>query len=111
MAIVVLGTLALLACVREFVVAGEGTLAAWDPPRHLVTSGPYRWSRNPMYVAVTAVLAGWALLFGSRTLGLYTLLVFVAFWIRVRFVEERWAAHRFPLEWPSYRSRTPRWLV
>jgi protein-S-isoprenylcysteine O-methyltransferase Ste14 len=108
--LVVLGTLALLGCVREFVVVGRGTLAPWDPPRHLVTSGPYRWSRNPMYLAVTAVLAGWALLFGSRTLGLYTLLVFVAFWIRVRFVEEPWAAQRFPLEWASYRSRTRRWL-
>jgi protein-S-isoprenylcysteine O-methyltransferase Ste14 len=108
--LVALGTLLLLACVREFYVAGRGTLAPWDPPRHLVTSGVYRWSRNPMYVAVTTVLTGWALLFGSRALALYTLIVIVAFWIRVRLAEEPWAARTFPLEWQSYCSRTRRWL-
>jgi protein-S-isoprenylcysteine O-methyltransferase Ste14 len=36
------GAVLLLWCVREFYVAGKGTLAPWDPPRHLVTSGPYR---------------------------------------------------------------------
>src|SRR6516225_9535213 len=60
-----LGTLLLLWCVREFYVAGRGTLAPWAPPRHLVTSGPYRWSRNPMYIGVGIILSGWSAFFGS----------------------------------------------
>ena len=60
-----LGLVLLLACVREFYVAGRGTLAPWSPPKTLVVTGLYRWSRNPMYVAVLLFLSGWALGYGS----------------------------------------------
>src|SRR6185436_8584710 len=52
----VVGVLVLLWCVRDFYVAGKGTLAPWDPPRHLVSVGLYRYSRNPMYVGVLLIL-------------------------------------------------------
>src|SRR3990170_7464933 len=66
-----LGIVLLLACVREFYVAGRGTLAPWAPPQELVVTGPYRLSRNPMYVAVSLVLWGWALGFRSWPLAAY----------------------------------------
>ena len=106
-----LGTLVLLWCVREFYVAGRGTLAPWSPPRHLVVSGPYRVTRNPMYVGVFTILIGWSVLWQSRTLLLYALGVLGAFYVRVRLVEEPWAARNFGAEWESYRSRVPRWLI
>src|SRR5690349_9888256 len=78
--LLVLPGVALLAwCAREFLVRGKGTLAPWDPPRHLVTNGAYRMSRNPMYLAVGIILAGWAALFASVPLLLYALAVFIAF--------------------------------
>src|SRR5688572_27580962 len=55
------GLLLLLWRVRDFYVAGRGTLAPWSPPEHLVKVGLYRRSRNPMYVAVLLMLIGWAL--------------------------------------------------
>lgn len=77
------GFVLLLWCVRDFHVAGKGTLAPWSPPRNLVVVGLYRYSRNPMYVAVTMMLAGWALCFWSTTLAIYAAGVVLAFHLRV----------------------------
>lgn len=63
--LIVLGTAMLLWCVRDFYVAGKGTLAPWAPPQHLVVVGLYRYSRNPMYVAVIVILSGWATVFSQ----------------------------------------------
>jgi len=109
--LVVAGSALLLACVREFYVAGRGTLAPWSPPTRLVISGPYRRTRNPMYLAVLAVLSGWAVLFGSTTLAIYAACVAVAFELRVILFEEPWAARTFGGDWQEYRSRVPRWLL
>ena len=48
----------LIWCVRLFLVQGKGTLAPWAPPRQIVVSGPYAFTRNPMYVAVIVMLIG-----------------------------------------------------
>ena len=104
------GTLLLLWCVREFYRVGGGTLAPWDPPRRLVTSGPFRYSRNPMYTAVAIILAGWAMLFWSRALAIYAGAVVIGFHLRVVLAEEPWAAGKFGGEWEDYRARAPRWL-
>jgi protein-S-isoprenylcysteine O-methyltransferase Ste14 len=98
-------------CVRDFYVAGRGTLAPWSPPRHLVTIGLYRFSRNPMYVAVALMLTGWALGFASWTLAIYAGFVIGAFHLRVIYGEEPWLARTHGAAWDEYRSRVPRWLV
>jgi len=102
---------ALLWCVRDFYVAGKGTLAPWSPPRNLVSVGLYRYSRNPMYVAVALMLIGWAASFWSVTLAIYTCFVIVAFQLRVVFGEEPWLARTHGAAWEEYKSRVPRWLL
>ncbi len=106
-----LGFALLLWCVRDFYVAGRGTLAPWSPPRHLVTVGLYRYSRNPMYVGVATMLFGWALAFVSPGLAIYAALVCVAFHLRVVFGEEPWLARTHGAAWDEYRARVPRWLM
>lgn len=104
------GVAALLWCVRDFYVSGKGTLAPWAPPQNLVVVGLYRFSRNPMYVAVALVLLGWALSFGSTGLLLYALAVVAAFHLRVVLGEEPWLARTHGEQWTQYASRVPRWF-
>jgi protein-S-isoprenylcysteine O-methyltransferase Ste14 len=104
------GLLLLFLCVREFYVAGKGTLAPWEPPRHLVVSGPYRFSRNPMYVAVLLVLIGWAVGFWSRALAIYAATFVVVFHLRVILAEEPFLGRTHAGEWRSYQARVPRWF-
>jgi protein-S-isoprenylcysteine O-methyltransferase Ste14 len=112
MALVLLvgGFAALLVCVRDFYVSGRGTLAPWSPPAYLVEVGLYRYSRNPMYVAVVTILAGWALAFGSSSLLVYAAAVLVAFHLRVVRAEEPFLAREHGEAWARYRRRVPRWL-
>ena len=105
-----LGIVLLLATVREFYVVGRGTLAPWSPPEQLVTTGLYRYSRNPMYVAVVLVLLGWAALFRSFPLLVYTLVVTIGFHLRLVFGEEPWLAQRHGDRWLRYAAGVPRWL-
>ena len=104
------GVTLLLWCVRDFLVTGKGTLAPWDPPRLLVSSGPYRFSRNPMYVGVSLILLGWSMAFESSGLLLYALIVATAFHLRVVFGEEPWLARTHGRKWDDYVTRVPRWL-
>jgi hypothetical protein len=106
----VIGIFLLLWCVRDFYVAGRGSLAPWAPPERLVIVGLYRLSRNPMYIAVLIILCGWAIMYASRTLWLYAGFVAIAFHLRVIFGEEPWLARTHGAEWTAYRSDVARWL-
>lgn len=79
-------------------------------PRALVTDGPYRLTRNPMYLGGVLILAGLAVLLGSAT-GVAVPPVYAAV-AATRFVppEERRLSEAFGPEWARYRSTVPRWL-
>lgn len=109
--LLVTGAVLLLWCVRDFYVAGRGSLAPWAPPERLVMVGLYRFSRNPMYLAVGLILAGWALTFRTTPLWVYAGIVGAAFHLRVVFGEEPWLARRYGEQWTAYCSRVPRWIT
>jgi protein-S-isoprenylcysteine O-methyltransferase Ste14 len=109
-ALVVVGTVLLLWCVWNFYAVGRGTLAPWSPPQSLVMTGPYRLSRNPMYVAVSLILWGWAIGFESGTHAIYALVVMLVFFLRVTFGEEPSLDRQFRDEWRRYKAGVRRWL-
>ena len=104
------GLLILLWCVRDFYVAGKGTLAPWSPPKHLVMVGLYRWYRNPMYIGVLILVAGWAVFTASPLLCGYFLILILGFHLHVVLYEEPLLARLFSDTWKSYSASVPRWL-
>ena len=109
MAIIGFGIVLLLWCVRDFYVSGKGTLAPWDPPRHLVVIGLYRYVRNPMYIAVLTLITGWTMVLGSPYLAAYTLLLAIGFHARVLIHEEPWLSQQFGDDWRRYSASVNRW--
>lgn len=97
-------------CTWDFVRFGQGTPAPMDAPRRLVTRGLYRHVRNPMYSAVLAVIAGWAVLFGSIAVAIYGAAIFAFLSVSLRFYEEPRLARQFGDEYADYRGRVGRWL-
>lgn len=104
------GVIVLLWCVRDFYVSGKGTLAPWDPPKKLVTTGLYRFIRNPMYVGVLLLVLGWALYLSSLMLAAYMVVLAIGFHIRVLTYEEHRLKSQFGEEWEAYKASVPRWL-
>src|SRR5262249_56383971 len=58
-------------CVWNFAAVGDGTPGLWDAPRRVVVTGPYRWVRNPIYLAALLVVLGEAWLVMSLRLLVY----------------------------------------
>lgn len=70
----------------------------------LVTSGPYRFVRHPIYSGILTAMLGTALV--NNLIGLIVVAVLVAYFYYCGIVEERNLAASFPKEYPEYRSRT-----
>jgi protein-S-isoprenylcysteine O-methyltransferase Ste14 len=76
----------------------------------LVVSGPYRLSRNPMYVGLALVLSAWAMLL-AHALAFVFLPAFILYITRFQIrPEEEAMTKRFGEEYAAYRSRVRRWL-
>jgi protein-S-isoprenylcysteine O-methyltransferase Ste14 len=100
----------LLDSFARFALTGLGTPAPVAPPQHLVVTGWYRFVRNPMYVAVVAIIVGEALLLGNLALFAYAIIVWFGFHAFVAGFEEPALRRAFGDEYGSYCARVPRWI-
>ena len=110
LALVALGAAGYIVCALDFVVTGRGTPAPLDPPRTLVASRLYRFTRNPMYVAVLLALFGETIALGSATLLVYSLMIALLFHLFVVLYEEPALRDRFGPTYDGYCAAVPRWL-
>jgi protein-S-isoprenylcysteine O-methyltransferase Ste14 len=81
-----------------------------DPPPTLVTQGPYRHVRNPIYVGAFGLLIGLSLWRGSPTLLAAALAFLPAMHLFLVRVEEPATRKRLGAVYDDYRDRVPRWL-
>jgi protein-S-isoprenylcysteine O-methyltransferase Ste14 len=108
--LIVAGLAVVLEAFARFAWEGLGTPAPVAPTRTLVVSGFYRLVRNPMYVAVTALIFGQALLFASWGVALYGVVVAAAFHTFVHLYEEPTLRQAYGEEYAAYCAATPRWI-
>jgi protein-S-isoprenylcysteine O-methyltransferase Ste14 len=79
-------------------------------PGEVVRRGPYRFSRNPMYVAVVACILGQAAVYRSASLLRYGIAVAVVFHLVVVLIEEPHLRTVRGPEYENYLRTTRRWL-
>jgi protein-S-isoprenylcysteine O-methyltransferase Ste14 len=104
------GLAVLIESFARFALQGIGTPAPTHPTRHLVTEGAYRYVRNPMYVAVLAIIIGQATLFADTRLVAYGAVVWLACHLFVITYEEPTLLRIFGSAYDGYRSNVPRWM-
>ncbi len=104
------GVALLAACIFEFARSGRGMLSPVDPPRHLVIRGLYRYVRNPMYLCVTMIILGEALVAHSVALAVYWAFWFVCANLFVIAYEEPTLRLRFGESSDEYTQRVGRWI-
>ena len=117
--LVAAGVLTYALCLIRFLAAG-GTPAIYfarrlrlligEEPAGLVSGGPYRFSRNPMYVGVLLAIFGQAVLFASPPLAAYGCAVFLFFHSVVVFFEEPHLRAARGRSYELYCRAVPRWL-
>jgi protein-S-isoprenylcysteine O-methyltransferase Ste14 len=94
----------------RFVFEGRGTPAPVAPTERLVVGGPFRWTRNPGYVAVDAMLVGQGLVFASPAVLAYAAFIALAFHVFVIVYEEPTLRDTHGEEYERYCLRVPRWI-
>ncbi len=99
----------LLYCIWGFAAYGQGTPAPFDPPKALVIRGAYRYTRNPMYLAICLMLLAEAAFFRSVDLLAYAVIVFLGFFLFVFLYEEPHLRHQFGGRYEEYCRSVPRW--
>ncbi len=103
------GVAALIACFARFALDGAGTPAPTAPTKHLVVTGLYRYVRNPMYVAVLAILLGEALVFASWPIFGYAFAVWLCFTAFIMAYEEPTLCRTFGRQYADYCAHVGRW--
>jgi protein-S-isoprenylcysteine O-methyltransferase Ste14 len=99
-----------LSAVQEFAARGHGTPLPYDPPVRLVTTGVYRYTANPMQLALSLTFFCLGALLASGWIAMGGLVAFAYGAGIARWSEDNDMAARFGLSWPAYKSSVRAWL-
>ena len=114
------GVIIYLITLLSFFVKGGGTPAIWftkaiswligKEPVNMVSSGLYKYSRNPMYLGVIIIVLGEGIFLEHSILLKYSLVLFILFHLVVVLIEEPHLKEKFGKEYEQYTKRTRRWF-
>ncbi len=100
----------LMLCTAWLMLWLKTTLNPYGKPQQLLTEGPFRVTRNPIYVADTLFYMGVALLFADVWVWLFLPVVLVAVSFGVIRHEERLLMQHFGDDYRNYMNKVRRWL-
>jgi protein-S-isoprenylcysteine O-methyltransferase Ste14 len=103
------GLLVIVPAFARFVREGAGTPAPVAETARLVVGGPYRFVRNPMYVAVMLVIFGQSLVLGRLSLVIWGLVAGAAMVAFAKGYEEPRLRQLYGADYEAYRRAVPGW--
>ncbi len=89
---------------------GEQTEHPWKPTFHLVEAGPFRFTRNPMYVQMILVQLGFAVALANPWIGALLPVTALGLHYTAILPEEAYLLAKFGEDYADYQRRVPRWL-
>ena len=107
--LIILALVTILWSARTFRGAKTEVLTS-RPASTIVSHGPYRFSRNPIYIAMFLGMAGLALLLNTLWLVVAMLVIFAVLRFGVVAREEAYLERKFGQTYTDYKSRVRRWL-
>ncbi|MGH2575569.1 MAG: methyltransferase family protein [Ignavibacteria bacterium] len=118
--LIIAGLIFFLMAVLKFLVEGRGTPAIFftkrfrflvgEEPDKMLSSGAYRYSRNPMYVSGVMIVLGEGIFFSSPVLLIYSALLFAWFHFIIVHLEEPHLKKKYGNKYQEYLLKVPRWL-
>jgi len=109
LAIATLGIFLDVYTVREFLNA-KGTPMPWKPPKGLITTGPFKYTRNPIYFSWTVMIAGVAIFTNLLALFIIIPIFMAAVHFGVVVWEERKLEKTYGKRYIEYKKKVPRWI-
>lgn len=103
------GAALVVTAARHFHRAGTN-VPTWRPTTTLVSTGPYRYTRNPIYIGLAAIYLGIAALAGSLWIALMVMPSLLVLQFGVVLREEAYLERRFGEAYRDYRTRVRRWI-
>jgi protein-S-isoprenylcysteine O-methyltransferase Ste14 len=82
----------------------------WTPSPELIEKGPYRWTRNPMYVGLTCVLVGLGLALNNLWFSLLAAAALLVVHVIAVLPEEKYLKEKFGRSYEEYCTRVRRYI-
>jgi protein-S-isoprenylcysteine O-methyltransferase Ste14 len=110
MVLIAVGGIVVAWAFGQFAAEGVGIPIPGEPnSQRLTVSGPYRYVRNPLYVASVVAISGQALLLSRPVLLIYAAAFLAITLFLVHWVEDPALARRFGQQFEDYRNQVPSW--
>ena len=108
--VVLVAGVSLVASARMLFTRTGQSPIPWKPSPALILNGPYRFTRNPMYVGVTLVEIGLGLAFNNLWISLFALPALLTVHMIAVLPEERYLSEKFGDSYRTYLAGTRRYL-